>query len=128
MGGAGSAAATAPELTAMPAPPQPCQSSGHNAGIGWRDFHLNHADVVADDCQEKIQQWKASSQLRLLRPLSACAGNALPTRSELLQEAEARGLDGALVCGTVQDGGCGIVALLRPDEQLLLIDDDKKEG
>lgn len=88
---------------------------------GPAEFYFEDAAAressVGEPC--RVLQWKASSQLRLLRAADGC--EAIPSLAELLAAAEARGMDGALVAERR-------VVLLRPADQVRLIDDDKRDG
>mmetsp|Transcript_17642 Transcript_17642/g.39943 ORF Transcript_17642/g.39943 Transcript_17642/m.39943 type:complete len:147 (-) Transcript_17642:193-633(-) len=88
------------------------------------EFALSHAGAREagsgmGDAELRVLQWKPSSALQLLRLGDESASSA---RQELLEEAQARGLDGTLL-----PGGC-MVSLREPDEHLALIDDDKRDG
>mmetsp|Transcript_57994 Transcript_57994/g.152757 ORF Transcript_57994/g.152757 Transcript_57994/m.152757 type:complete len:129 (+) Transcript_57994:70-456(+) len=103
----------------------PCYCAGGEGGAleasGTSRFHLcpdaaRAAAPPGEECRG-LAQWKASSQLRLLR----CAdGAATLPYGDLVAEAEARCLDGVLLDGEV--------TLLQPEERALLIDDDKRDG
>eukprot|EP00931_Biecheleriopsis_adriatica_P116039 TRINITY_DN91756_c0_g1_i1.p1 TRINITY_DN91756_c0_g1~~TRINITY_DN91756_c0_g1_i1.p1 ORF type:complete len:165 (+),score=43.97 TRINITY_DN91756_c0_g1_i1:26-520(+) len=98
--------------------------------VGPHDFHLCHA--CAARSESRIAQCKLQKASRVLASVSAdgkadaCGCNAMgepdwSLRQELLEEAEARGLDGVLLTGRC-------LVLLQPAEQAFLIDDDKREG
>lgn len=101
------------------------------AGPG-HEFSISHCDArqdVASDAGPRVLQFKPQKPLRVLRIVSTSAcdlpSDAVPMsadiRQELLTEAESRGLDGVLFSE-------GRVGLLHPEEQVVLIDDDKREG
>mmetsp|Transcript_69538 Transcript_69538/g.166735 ORF Transcript_69538/g.166735 Transcript_69538/m.166735 type:complete len:184 (+) Transcript_69538:73-624(+) len=94
-------------------------------------FHLHEGVLRQQSPLPRVWQFKPDGFLRLLEASSSdIAGPSamlgspyglLESMAELRSEAEARSLDGILL----PSGG---VCLLRPQERLLLIDDDKQEG
>lgn len=78
---------------------------------------------------QRVVQWKARAQLRLLQVAARLPGGAAtqgaaaqePTE-EMLAEADSRALDGVHVASL------GQVVLLRPRDHVALIDDDKQAG
>eukprot|EP00933_Yihiella_yeosuensis_P045434 TRINITY_DN4080_c0_g1_i1.p1 TRINITY_DN4080_c0_g1~~TRINITY_DN4080_c0_g1_i1.p1 ORF type:complete len:163 (-),score=38.97 TRINITY_DN4080_c0_g1_i1:319-807(-) len=84
------------------------------------DFYLSHEAARRANAMEtlRILQCKPQRQLRLLQGASSAS---TPGRQALLEEAEARGLDGFLLPGER-------AVLLESNDQAILIDDDKKEG
>mmetsp|Transcript_75053 Transcript_75053/g.174050 ORF Transcript_75053/g.174050 Transcript_75053/m.174050 type:complete len:158 (+) Transcript_75053:89-562(+) len=72
--------------------------------------------------ESRVLQWKPKVQLRLLQVDFGGAELEGLARQSALEEAAARGLDGALLPGAV-----GVI-LLQASERLVLIDDDKQDG
>eukprot|EP00927_Polykrikos_kofoidii_P044715 TRINITY_DN38605_c0_g1_i1.p1 TRINITY_DN38605_c0_g1~~TRINITY_DN38605_c0_g1_i1.p1 ORF type:complete len:161 (+),score=33.65 TRINITY_DN38605_c0_g1_i1:143-625(+) len=98
-----------------------CNTGENEDSDAPKEFYLEHGDARSSFDEEpfRVLQWKASSQLRLLRASEGC--EVIPSHAELLAAAEMRGMDGFLSPG-------GRVTLLRPADKVRLIDDDKRDG
>merc|ERR1740123_1847185 len=85
-------------------------------------FSLSYIDASPAErgkTAQRVLQWKPSTSLRLLR-LEGVAAEA--DRRQHIVEALARDLDGVLLTQA------HAVMLCKPDEHLVLIDDDKQDG
>mmetsp|Transcript_108982 Transcript_108982/g.222511 ORF Transcript_108982/g.222511 Transcript_108982/m.222511 type:complete len:178 (+) Transcript_108982:52-585(+) len=118
------AATTAP--SACSASSGSCDAAQALSPVGPEEFFLSPGDARAaamvpdgDGC--RVLQWKPHESLQLLKGMPGVIGQ--PSRQDFLAEASARGLDGFFSAGSPQ-----LVVLLRPDEQVALIDDDKRDG
>merc|ERR1719401_744902 len=101
---------------------EPC-SSPENFGLNSdhaSEFSLHPCYVL--DQTELVLQVRPKAALRLLRVIAQNSDLSDEHRRDLISEAEARSLDGLLVLES------SIVILLRPAEQVTVVDDDKKEG
>mmetsp|Transcript_48221 Transcript_48221/g.76229 ORF Transcript_48221/g.76229 Transcript_48221/m.76229 type:complete len:168 (+) Transcript_48221:122-625(+) len=85
------------------------------------DFFLHSCDIL--DTSDQILQVRPKVAVQLLKVVSQNGVDISSDRGKaFLSEAEARSLDGLLVLES------SLVVLLRPAEQVTIVDDDKKEG
>merc|ERR1712032_19096 len=75
----------------------------------------------------RVVQAKPKAPLRVLHVVEVAGLAKHPARTELLAEADGRGLDGVFIQQSPSPPA-GAVLLLRPQERVVLVDDDKREG